>query len=72
MLNERWVHGIQELMQAEHSAISGRDYKDTIQYITECLCTPAPPYRTLALICLLSLASDGLPPDDYALVAQIV
>ncbi|XP_071964931.1 vacuolar protein sorting-associated protein 33B-like isoform X2 [Antedon mediterranea] len=54
-----------EHLQTEHAILEGIGYKESFSFIEEKLDRQASASKTLRLMCLLSLTSNGLPSKDF-------
>ncbi|XP_033112639.1 vacuolar protein sorting-associated protein 33B-like isoform X2 [Anneissia japonica] len=52
-------------LQTEHAIVEGSGYRDNFNFIEEKLDRQTSATKTLRLMCLLSLASNGLPSKDF-------
>lgn len=65
LIQRKSKQNFQEQLTFEHSIIAGRDYKETITFVEDLMCQQVPKSLSLSILCLLSLAQNGLPSKDY-------
>ncbi|XP_037078680.1 vacuolar protein sorting-associated protein 33B-like [Pollicipes pollicipes] len=73
VIMKRKTRSFEDHLRAEHSIVDGLDMRDNLAYIEQSLARQEPALTTLRLMCLYSLAQDGVPTREYqALTTQLL
>jgi hypothetical protein len=67
VINDEMGHRFQYLHQVEQNMLEGRNKRENISYIEECIATSGK-LASLRLLCLLALTQDGLSVDEATLL----